>query len=40
VIAFQAGATLVLGRAALVAAADAHGIALLGVGELPPWGAG
>jgi DUF1009 family protein len=37
VLAFQAGATLVLQRDALVAAADAHGIALLGVGEPPPW---
>ncbi len=37
VLAFQAGATLVLQREALVAAADAHGIALLGVGEPPPW---
>jgi DUF1009 family protein len=37
VLAFEAGATLVLGRDALVAAADAHGIALLGVGEPPPW---
>lgn len=37
VLAFQAGATLVLQREALVAGADAHGIALLGVGELPPW---
>jgi hypothetical protein len=36
-LAFQAGATLVLQREALVAAADAHGIALLGVGEPPPW---
>jgi UDP-2,3-diacylglucosamine hydrolase len=39
VLAFQAGATLVLQREALVAAADAHGIALLGVGEPPPWDA-
>jgi hypothetical protein len=37
-LAFQAGATLVLGRAALTAAADAHGIALLGVAEPPPGG--
>jgi hypothetical protein len=37
VLAFQAGATLVLQREALVASADAHGIALLGVGEPPPW---
>ena len=37
VLAFQAGTTLVLQREALVAAADAHGIALLGVGEPPPW---
>jgi DUF1009 family protein len=37
-IAFQAGATLVLGREALAAAADAHGVALLGVAEPPPWG--
>jgi DUF1009 family protein len=37
VLAFQAGATLVLQREALVAAAEAHGIALLGVGEPPPW---
>jgi DUF1009 family protein len=37
VLAFQAGTTLVLEREALVAAADAHGIALLGVGEPPPW---
>jgi DUF1009 family protein len=36
-LAFQAGATLVLQRDALVASADAHGIALLGVGEPPPW---
>jgi DUF1009 family protein len=36
-LAFQAGASLVLQREALVAAADAHGIALLGVGEPPPW---
>ena len=40
VIAFQAGATLVLERDALVAAADANGVALLGVGEPPPWGSG
>jgi DUF1009 family protein len=37
VIAFQAGATLVLQRDELVAAADAQGVALLGVGEPPPW---
>jgi hypothetical protein len=37
-IAFQAGATLVLEREALIAAADENGIALLGVGEPPPWG--
>jgi len=37
VLAFQAGATLVLQREALIAAADAHGIALLGVGQPPPW---
>jgi DUF1009 family protein len=35
-IAFEAGATLVLEREALVAAADENGIALLGVGEPPP----
>jgi DUF1009 family protein len=34
-LAFEAGATLVLGREQLVAAADAHGIALLGVAEPP-----
>ena len=38
VIAFQAGATLVLQRDELVAAADAQGVALLGVAEPPPWG--
>jgi DUF1009 family protein len=37
-IAFQAGVTLVLEREALVAAADAHGVALLGIAEPPPWG--
>jgi len=34
-LAFEAGATLVLERDRLVAAADAHGVALLGVAEPP-----
>jgi len=37
-LAFEAGATLVLERERLVALADAHGVALLGVAEPPPRG--
>ena len=38
-LAFEAGATLVLERERLVALADAHGVALLGVAEPPARGA-